>query len=207
MTGKRRIDVRLATQILLLQLAVVLLTLAVAFVLIGFIYHHRLIEQYGSRCLDIARVLAAAPAVRADVAGLQGETPPADRLAAGELQRLANQVQQGSGVLFVVITDERGIRLTHPNPAELGKRVSTEPLAAMTGREEVVQETGTLGPSVRAKVPVLEPDSNRVVGQVSVGMSTSTVYGLLRNNQRLAALTGGPALLTGVLLSVLLDMK
>jgi len=206
-TGKRRIDVRLATQILLLQLAVILLTLAVAFVLSGFLYHHRLIDQYGARCLDIARVLAAAPAVRAEVAGLQGDAPPADALAAGELQRLAEQVQRGSGVLFAVISNRQGIRLSHPNPAELGKRVSTEPFAALTGREEVIQETGTLGPSVRAKVPILEPDSTQVIGQVSVGMSTSTVYSLLRNNQRLAALTGGPALLTGVLLSVLLARR
>jgi two-component system CitB family sensor kinase len=71
----------------------------------------------------------------------------------------------------------------------------------------VVQQIGTLGPSVRAKVPVFEPDSTRVVGQVSVGMSTSTVYGLLRHEQRLALLTGGPALLMGVLLSVLLARR
>jgi two-component system CitB family sensor kinase len=206
-TGKRRVDVRLATQILLLQLAVVLLTLAVAFALIGFIYHHRLIDQYGARCRDIARVLADAPAVRTDVAKLQGVPPRAEVLAGGELQRLANQVRQGTGVLFVVITNERGIRLTHPNPAELGKVVSTEPSAAMTGREEILQQTGTLGPSIRAKVPVLELDSNRVIGQVSVGMSTSTVYALLRDERRLAALTGGPALLTGVVLSVLLARR
>jgi two-component system CitB family sensor kinase len=206
-TGKRRIDVRLATQILLLQLAVVLLTLAVAFVLIGFIYHHRLIDQYGARCRDIARVLADAPAVRTDVATLQGDAPPAETLAGGELQRLANQVRQGTGVLFVVITNERGIRLSHPNPAELGKIVSTEPSAAITGREEILQQNGTLGPSIRAKVPVLEMDSNRVIGQVSVGMSTSTVYGLLSGERRLAVLTGGPALLTGVALSVLLARR
>ncbi len=207
MTGRRRIDVRLATQILLLQLAVVLLTLAVAFALFGVIYHHRLIDQYGARSLDIARVIAGAPAVRADVAGLQGGLPRAEELAEGPLQRLADQVLQGTGVLFVVITNERGLRLTHPNPAELGKMVSTEPVAAMTGREEVIQETGTLGPSVRAKVPVLEPDSTRVIGQVSVGMSTSTVYGLVRGERRLALLTGGPALLTGLVLSALLARR
>ena len=59
-----------------------------------------------------------------------------EALAQGPLQRLASQVRQGTGVLFVVITNERGIRLTHPNPAELGKTVSTEPSAALTGRED-----------------------------------------------------------------------
>ncbi len=207
MTDTRRIDLRLATQILLLQLAVVALTLAVAFALLGVIYHGRLVNEYGARCLDIARVLATAPAVRADVTRYRTEVPPADELAQGPLQRVATQVRQGTGVLFVVITNERGIRLSHPDPLELGKLVSTEPSAALTGHEEVVQQIGTLGPSVRAKVPVFEPDSTRVVGQVSVGMSTSTVYGLLRHEQRLALLTGGPALLMGVLLSVLLARR
>ena len=207
MASKHRIDVRLATQILLLQLAVVALTLGIAFALLAVVYHERLINEYGRRSLDIARVLAAAPAVRADVASLNGQVPSADELARGPLQNIAAKVRLGTGVLFVVITNDRGIRLSHPNVAELGKIVSTDPSAALAGREEVIEQSGTLGPSVRAKVPILAPDSTRVVGGVSVGMSTSSVYGLLRNEQRLAALTGGPALLAGVLLSALLARR
>jgi two-component system CitB family sensor kinase len=205
--GKHRIDVRLATQILLLQLAVVVLTLAIAFGLLAVVYHERLIDEYGERSLDIAQVLAASPAVRADVANLDGVVPTATELAGGPLQNLASKVQVGAGVLFVVITNDRGIRLSHPNPAELGKMVSTDPSVALAGREEVVEQTGTLGPSVRAKVPILAPDSTQVVGEVSVGMSTSSVYGLLRNEQRLAAITAGPALLAGVILSALLARR
>lgn len=208
MASKRRIDLRLATQILLLQLAVVALTLAIAFALLAVMYHGRLVAEYGNRSRDIARVLAAAPAVRAEVAGYDGEVPPAAELAGGELQRVATQVREGTGVLFVVITNDRGIRLTHPNVGELGQPVSTDPSAALAGREEVVQQTGTLGPSVRAKVPIYAPDSTtRVVGQISVGMSTESVYGVLHNEQRLAALTAGPALLAGVVLSVLLARR
>ncbi len=207
MAGKHRIDVRLATQILLLQLAVVALTLAIAFGLLAVVYHERLIDEYGERSLDIAQVLAASPAVRADVANLDGVVPTATELAGGPLQNLASKVQVGAGVLFVVITNDRGIRLSHPNPAELGKMVSTDPSVALAGREEVVEQTGTLGPSVRAKVPILAPDSTQVVGEVSVGMSTSSVYGLLRNEQRLAAITAGPALLAGVILSALLARR
>ena len=203
MASKHRIDVRLATQILLLQLAVVALTLGVAFALAGVVLHHRLIDEYGHRSLDIARVLASVPAVREEVAHYDAVgTPPAAELARGPLQRVATQVRLGTGSLFVVITNDRGIRLSHPNVEELGKRVSTDP-SALSGGEQVVQQTGTLGPSIRAKVPVLAPDSDRVVGQVSVGMSTSSVYELLRSNQRGAAITGGPALLLGVVLCVL----
>jgi two-component system CitB family sensor kinase len=207
MTGKRRIDLRLATQILLLQLAIVALTLGIAFFLLAVLYHHRLIDEYGHRSLDIARVLASAPAVRADVATYDGDVPPAAELESGPLQNIATKVRLATGVLFVVITNDRGIRLSHPNPDELGKPVSTDPSTALSGGEEVVEQTGTLGPSIRAKVPVVALDSSRVIGQISVGMSTSTVYGLLRNEQRAAAMTGGPALLAGVVLSGLLARR
>ena len=207
MTGKRRIDLRLATQILLLQLAIVALTLGIAFFLLAVLYHHRLIDEYGHRSLDIARVLASAPAVRADVATYDGDVPPAAELESGPLQNIATKVRLATGVLFVVTTNDRGIRLSHPNPDELGKPVSTDPSTALSGGEEVVEQTGTLGPSIRAKVPVVALDSSRVVGQISVGMSTSTVYGLLRNEQRAAAMTGGPALLAGVVLSGLLARR
>ena len=207
MTGKRRIDLRLATQILLLQLAIVALTLGIAFFLLAVLYHHRLIDEYGHRSLDIARVLASAPAVRADVATYDGDVPPGAELESGPLQNIATKVRLATGVLFVVITNDRGIRLSHPNPDELGKPVSTDPSTALSGGEEVVEQTGTLGPSIRAKVPVVALDSTRVIGQISVGMSTSTVYGLLRNEQRAAAMTGGPALLAGVVLSGLLARR
>ena len=57
--------------------------------------------------------------------------------------------------LFVVVTDRYGMRWSHPNPAELGRPVSTSPDAALSGQEITVEETGTLGPSVRSKVPGL----------------------------------------------------
>jgi len=208
MAAKRRIDLRLVTQILLLQLAVVALTLGIAFALLAVVSNRRLMAEYGTRCLDIARVVAAAPALRADVARYNGVTmPAAAELARGPLQNIATKVQQGTGALFVVITNDQGIRLSHPNISELGKMVSTDPSAVLTGREEVVRQTGTLGPSMRAKVPVLAPDASQVIGQVSVGMSTSSVYELLRKDLDAAALTGGPALVIGVLLSVLLARR
>ena len=97
MPGKRRIDLRLATQILLLQLAVVGVTLGIAFALLAVVYHQRLIGEYGHRSLDIARVLAAAPAVRADVAMYDGEVPSAGELAGGPLQNIAAKVRAGTG--------------------------------------------------------------------------------------------------------------
>jgi len=212
MTRKLHVDVRLATQVLLLQVAVVTLTLGIAGGLLAVMSHQRLAAQYETQSLDTARAIAFAPAVRADVARYDAAplTPsPAltNELANGPLQTLATAIQQRTGVLFVVITNNQGIRLSHPNRDELGKHVATDPREALAGHEEVMRQSGTLGPSVRAKVPVLAPDSNRVVGEVSIGISTAAVHHQLWTDVRTAAVLVGVALLIGVVGSMLLARR
>jgi two-component system, CitB family, sensor kinase len=212
MARKVRVDVRLATQVLLLQVAVVTLTLGIAGGLLAFMSHQRLAAQYETRSLDMARAIAFAPAVRANVARYDAAplTPSpalADELANGPLQTLATEIQQRTGVLFVVITNDQGIRLSHPNRDELGKHVSTDPAEALAGHEVVTRQSGTLGASVRAKVPVLAPDSNRVAGEVSVGISTAAVHHQLWTDVRTAAVLVGVALLIGIVGSFLLARR
>ena len=71
----------------------------------------------------------------------------------------------------------------------------------------MVHETGTLGPSVRAKVPVVDPNSQRVIGEVSVGISTAAVHQQLWSNLRTSAVLGGVALLVGGVGSILLARR
>ncbi|HKH51072.1 MAG TPA: histidine kinase, partial [Mycobacterium sp.] len=144
MVRKLRVDVRLATQVLLLQVAVVTLTLGIAGGLLAFLSHDRIAAEYETRSLDVARAVAFAPAVRADVARYDAVplTPSAaltDELANGQLQQLATEIQQRTDVLFVVITNDQGIRLSHPNRDELGRHVSTDPSEALAGHEVVTR--------------------------------------------------------------------
>ncbi len=212
MVRMRRVDLRLATQVLVLQVAVVTLTLGLAGGMLAFFSHDRLASQYEDQSLDVARAIAYAPAVRADVERYD-VTPlvpsPAltDELADGQLQTLATEVKTHADLLFVVIANNQGIRLTHPDRNELGKRVSTDPSEALAGHELVDREQGTLGRSVRAKVPVYAPNSNRVVGEVSVGISTAEVHHQLWADVRKAAILVGLALVIGVVGSVLLARR
>jgi two-component system CitB family sensor kinase len=208
----RRVDVRLATQVLVLQVAVVTLTLGIAGGMLAFFSHDRLAAQYEDQSLDVARAIAFAPAVRADVtrydaAPLSPSPALTAELADGQLQQLATEVQQRADLLFVVITNDQGIRLSHPNRKELGKHVSTDPSEALAGHEVVDREEGTLGRSVRAKVPVYAPNSNRVVGEVSVGISTAEVHHQLWSDVRKAGLLVGLALIIGIVGSVLLARR
>lgn len=204
--------VRLRTQVLLLQIAVVALTLGVAFAVFGTISDHRLTDEYGQRALAIARTIAAEPAVRSEVAryaaGTVTDNPAVRReLAEGPLERIAVETGQRTNALFVVITDEAGIRLAHPDLARLTEHVSTDPAEALAGREVIAEERGTLGNSVRAKVPVLAPDSERVVGAVSVGISTSSVRDQLLTDLRTAGIFVAAALVVGIIGSALLARR
>jgi two-component system CitB family sensor kinase len=212
MVRMRRVDVRLATQVLVLQVAVVALTLGLAGGMLAFFSHDRLASQYEDQSLDVARAVAFAPAVRADVtryddAPLTPSPALTAELAGGPLQTLATEIQKHGNLLFVVITNDKGIRLSHPDRNELGKHVSTDPSEALAGHEVVDRESGTLGRSVRAKVPIYAPNSTRVVGEVSVGISTETVHHQLWSDVRRAAVLVGVALLIGVVGSVLLARR
>ena len=207
----RRRRLRFTSQLLLLQLAVVAAVVLVGFGLFAGMVERGLRAEYGDRALAIARSVATDDELRALVADYSGDHRAApetrEQLAAGPVQDDAEAVRVLTGALFVVVTDDRGIRLAHPDPAQLGLLVSTDPSVALAGSEEVVEQRGTLGDSARAKVPVLAPDGSAVVGAVSVGIGTDEISAALWADLRVAALYAAAALGLGVLASVLLNRR
>jgi two-component system CitB family sensor kinase len=187
---------RLSTQILALQLLILAGTLLVGFGLAMNLVQGRLDSQYEQRALEVARSVAATPEIAEAVARQ-------DR--GGAVQTRAEAVRRATGVAFVVVTDDHGIRFSHPTPARIGERVSTDP-AALTGRTVLAVETGTLGRSARAKVP-LRDATGAIVGQVSVGILETTVQGELGRLLPLLALYMGIALLIGAGASLILARR
>jgi two-component system, CitB family, sensor kinase len=163
--------VSLAAQILLLQILVVLVTVGVGAVIGVQQTRQQLTRQEASRALAVATSVAALPQVR------EGIDDPG---ASDVLQPLAEQVRVASGVSFVVIADRRQVRRTHPDPSLIGLPLSTDASDALAGRQVVTTEKGTLGRSVRAKVPVRAADGT-VVGVVSVGSLEERVGAQLRD--------------------------
>ncbi|MGE0299495.1 sensor histidine kinase [Pseudonocardia sp.] len=115
--------------------------------------------------LGVARTLAADPAVLAAL----GTPDPA-----AELQPLAERIRVETQTSFVVVMSTGGIRYSHPNAALIGQHFlgTIEPAT----RGETVTEVfpGTLGPSVRAVVPVRDAAGD-VRGLVAVGQTVSRV--------------------------------
>lgn len=150
----------LGMQLLAMQVVIVLGTVLVAGGLAVRLEEKQIRSTYARRVLTIARSLSHVPTV----AEAYASSDPAHTL-----QPLARTVQQAAGATFVVFTNERGIRYSHPEADKIGKMVSTDPSVPLSGEEFVGTETGTLGRSLRAKVPVRD-GTGRVIGTVSVGI-------------------------------------
>lgn len=181
---------RFATRVLLLQLATVVAVVAMCTAVFAFLAVQQLRAESEASALNIARTVAEDPDVRRLVADYSSDpgTPDAAALRSGDLQRIAAAVTDRTDALFVVIADDHGIRLAHPNTDLLGQQVSTPFEEVLAGKEVVDWERGTLGESARAKVPVYPPAGGQPVGEVSVGFERASVF------DDLPALLGGIAL-------------
>ncbi|MFS0734675.1 sensor histidine kinase [Microbacterium sp. 1P10UB] len=169
---------RFSTRLLLVQLATVVSVVLVCAVFFLLLAVQQLRAESESSALNIARTVAVGPEVRELVAAFSEDpgTPDAAQLRDGVLQALAGDISARTDALFVVITDDHGIRLAHPNPDLLGQVVSTPFADVLAGKEVVDWERGTLGESARAKVPIYPVAGLRPVGEVSVGFETASVF-------------------------------
>lgn len=150
----------LSTQLLVLQIAIVLVIVAGTGAVAAFLAAQANRDAYRDRMVAIAQSVAGLPTV---VEALLAQDPE------GQIQPISEAVRKSSGLSYVVVTDDHGIRYSHPNPERIGEKVSTDPSVALSGKVQIETQTGTLGESWRVKVPIHGPD-DRVIGIVSVGI-------------------------------------
>ena len=179
---------RIVTQAMSLQLAVVAVVLLVVSAAFARVGESALREQYGLRAQMVAESVAEAPEVRSAIAS--GQIQP-------EVQIFAEGVRRRTNVSFVVVADASGVRHSHPKPERIGQVVSTDPGPALVGISDWYVQTGTLGESVRGKVPVWDPTGEEVVGIVSVGVLTGEVSETVRDGLAGILLVAGLAFAAG----------
>ncbi len=188
---------RLSTQILLLQLAIIVLTLGTGVAVSILQARAQLDRESGKQSLAIARTVSQIPEIRAAFAA-----PHPERI----INPVAERIRIRTGASFVVVANKRGIRYSHPDPEKIGQRVSTDPSEALFGREYVGVQTGSLGRSMRAKVPVRNR-AGEVIGLVSIGLLASRVSAQLRNDLPVLLIPPALGLALGVLGSILLARR
>ncbi|KHK98702.1 ATPase [Microbacterium mangrovi] len=135
--------------------------------------------------LATALVLDARQAVRSDAESLTRSTSATIALAPGvasalqadpaqataRLEPMTEAMRKSTAVDFITIMTPDGIRVTHPDPTQIGKHyIGTIPATPHPLTQEV---TGTLGPSVRTIAPIRVDGA--LVGWVSVGVTVRSI--------------------------------
>ncbi|MET9431058.1 SpoIIE family protein phosphatase [Streptomyces sp. NPDC003036] len=140
--------------------------------------------------LTAAEMFANAPGT---AEALQGPDPTA------VLQPRAEAAWRRAGVDFVLVMDTEGIRLTYPDPRQIGKKFVGTIQPALEGRTVVERAGGPpvpagTGTAVQAVVPVKAADGS-VVGLVSAGITEENVGDLVERQLPIILGTGAAALL------------
>lgn len=146
--------------------AAVALTTAIAYA----VQERSIRETTGERVSSVALSLAELSQVRTALALVHTDISA----ATAELQPLADVIERAAGVDYVVISDERGVRATHPTPSRRGQVLSTDYSAVLAGDTFLGTETGTIGRTLRAKVPVRDAEGE-IIGALSVGILESRI--------------------------------
>ena len=194
---------------LLSQLVVVVVILALVTGIFAWMGARSVTEVTETKALATARTLAIDPEVRkgATRASAEHAEVPDDAIT-DPLLEITDDLRASSGIVFAVITDDRGIRLTHPDQSRIGKHVSTSPAEALAGRESVTHDRGTLGETVRAKVPIYSTSGDgTVVGEVSVGIYASVLDADVRREFLALGSVAVVALAIGVIASLALGRR
>ncbi len=160
---------KLSTQILVLQLAIIVIVVSGSFVIAFMRARHNLDRQAAQESLAIARVVASTP----EITNAFNAPHPAK-----VIDPIAERMRRSTGAAFIVIANRQGIRYSHPNPAEIGKSLLHDPgepvTSVLAGQTQVGVQTGSLGRSMRAKVPLRDAEG-RIIGLVSVGVLEKAV--------------------------------
>jgi len=160
-----------ARQILALQVLVVLVLVAASLTLAAYDARRDARVAATDRAVAVAQAVADSPTV---VGALDDADPSAT------LQPFAERVRRDTGVDFVVVMRLDRTRFTHPDPERIGEKFIGGLGGAPDGDVFTQEHTGTLGPSMRAVVPVLA--DGRVAALVSVGITVATIDRLLRQD-------------------------
>jgi two-component system CitB family sensor kinase len=121
-----------------------------------------------SLTLSLARTIAAGSDVVEAMAGT-------DAAATAALQPFAVEVMDSTPLDFVTIMRVDGTRITHPDLAQIGETYLGTIAGAASGGTVTEEFTGTLGPSVRTVVPIV--DDGRIVGLVAAGVTVGSLWG------------------------------
>ena len=153
----------IATKLFVLQLVMIVALAAIAVVWIWADARADVERDAAAKSMAVSETLASDPFVHTAL----GTGDPSPRL-----QPYAEDVMAEAGVDFVTIMAPDRTRYTHRDPAQIGQQFLGNIDRALAGEPFSETYTGTLGPSVRAVVPI-EDEDGEVIALVAAGVTVS----------------------------------
>ncbi|OUM42822.1 histidine kinase [Arthrobacter agilis] len=187
----------LARQFFLAQLVFILVLSASLSVILYADAAEGVNDAAAERMVAVSTAIALDPAV---LEAVEGPDPSAT------LQPYAVDVMDRLGVDFITIMAPDRTRYTHRNPEQIGRPYIGSVSEALAGRTHTETYAGTLGPSIRSIVPVVDDDGT-VQAMVAAGITVDRAV-IARNAQLpLVAFIALGALALGALASFLLSRR
>ena len=153
-------------RMLLLMFLLLGALVSITWLMVSMLVSSILEEYIGRNALNVSKTVSLTTVVHE---GLKNKNST-------QIQLYAESVRKATGARFVVVGDHEGRRYSHPVPERIGKLMvgGDNPRALERGEAYVSKAVGTLGPSMRGKVPIFA-NSGKVIGVVSVGYLQETV--------------------------------
>jgi len=153
-------------RMLLLMFLLLGALVSITWLMVSMLVSSILEEYIGRNALNVSKTVSLTTVVHE---GLKNKNST-------HIQLYAESVRKATGARFVVVGDHEGRRYSHPVPERIGKLMvgGDNPRALERGEAYVSKAVGTLGPSMRGKVPIFA-NSGKVIGVVSVGYLQETV--------------------------------
>jgi two-component system CitB family sensor kinase len=120
------------------------------------------------------------------------------------LEPYALDLMETTSTDFITIMAPDRTRFTHPDPAEIGRPFRGTIAPALRGESFTETYTGTLGPSVRAVVPIEDADGE-VVAIVAAGVTVDSISVAFGSRQSIVLVAAAVTLAFGALASWLLS--
>ncbi len=165
----------------------------------GYYLSDSLFDEIGQRALMVSRTVATVPSVIEGVSKRDIEG----------LNRLANRLTLTNEALFIVIGDHQNIRLAHPSADRIGHSMADDDgdkglRALIDGEAYIARAEGSLGESMRGKAPVIDPDTGRIIGIVSVGYGIDQVDAIIKRYSFVLYSVVGLTLLISILIAMVI---
>jgi two-component system CitB family sensor kinase len=193
---KKLTKVKLHERIILFAVGIILLIVLLCSLLYYRTLSTTIEQQLSKRALHVATTIASMPEIQK---AFYTEDP------SSVIQPIVENIRVQVDAEYIVVGNKEGIRYSHPLPERIGKKMvgGDNEKALIDGKSYASKATGSLGPSLRGKVPVIG-DGGEIIGVVSVGFLMEDVHDLVAGYAKPVIWIALIALFIGTIGSILL---